>query len=157
MIVAIQAEADIRATPERVFDVSNDLDHIADAFVGYGPIPGTVSAEVIGAGELALGTSRRIYTNDGHDVVEEMLVFDRPSAVAYKLTGIAAPFSMLVRFARADWQFTATSDGVHVHWNYAFTLTTPLVWPVAAPLLKLVFRRWMRGCLVAIAGIAEKP
>ena len=110
MIVSTDAAAKIRATPERVFDVANDLENIAQAFVGYGPIPGTVRAEVIGGGVLAQGTSRRVYTSDGHDVVEEMLVFDRASAVAYRLTGISAPFSLLVRFARADWKFTETPD-----------------------------------------------
>jgi hypothetical protein len=156
MIVSTDAAAKIRATPERVFDVANDLENIAQAFVGYGPIPGTVRAEVIGGGVLAQGTSRRVYTSDGHDVVEEMLVFDRASAVAYRLTGISAPFSLLVRFARADWKFTETPDGTDVHWNYAFTLTSPLAWPLAGPLLQVVFRRWMRGCLTAIASIAEQ-
>ena len=156
MIVATQAEADIRATPVRVCDVSNDLEHIADAFVAYGPIPGTVSAEVIGGGKLAQGTSRRVYTSDGQHVDEEMLVLEPGAAVAYKLTGISPPFSLLVRHARADWKFTATPEGTHVHWNYAFTLTSPLAWPLAAPLLHWVFRRWMRRCLAAIGCLAER-
>lgn len=156
MIVATHAEADIRATPGRVCDVSNDLDRIADAFVAYGPIPGTVSAEVIGGGELVRGTSRRVYTSDGRHVDEEMLVLEPGVAVAYKLTGISPPFSFLVRHARADWKFTPTPEGTHVHWDYAFTLISPLAWPLAAPLLHLVFRRWMRRCLSAIGRIAER-
>jgi len=156
MVVETQAQATIRATPERVFDVTNDLDRIADAFVAYGPIPGTVSAEVIGGGALVQGVSRRVHTSDGHHVIEEMLIFDRAAAVAYKLTGISAPFSWLVRFARADWSFETVPEGTRVRWTYAFTLTTPLVWPVAAPMLHMVFRRWMYGCLEAIARIAER-
>lgn len=136
--------------------MSNDLDRIADAFVGYGPIPGTVRGEVIGGGALTQGATRRIYTDDGHDVVEEMLVLDRGRRVAYKLTGIAAPFSLLVRFARADWTFTPADGETYVQWTYAFTLTSPLVWPMAAPILHLVFRRWMQGCLTAIGAIAER-
>ena len=42
-----------------------------------------------------------------------------------------------------------------MHWNYAFTLTSPLAWPVAYPLLTQIFRRWMLGCLREIAAIAE--
>ena len=155
MIVSTQAEAEIQATPERVFDAANDLDRIADAFVGYGPIPGVTRAEVIGGGPLALGTTRKVYTSDGNAVDEEMLAFDRGKAIAYKLTGISPPFSLLVRFARADWRLTAASGATHVHWNYAFTLTSPLAWPLAYPLLTLVFKRWMLGCLREIGAIAE--
>ncbi len=156
MIVTTQAEADIRASPERVCDISNDLDGIADVFVGYGPIPGVVRAEVIGGTDLVQGSSRRVYTADGNDVIEEMLILERGRSVAYTLTGISPPFSFLVQYARADWTFTKTELGTHVHWTYAFTLTTPLAWPLAAPLLHLVFRRWMQGCLTAIAAIAQR-
>jgi hypothetical protein len=155
MIVSTQAEAEIQASPEQVFDAANDLDHIADAFVGYGPIPAVTRAEVVGGGPLALGTTRKVYTSDGNAVDEEMLVFDHGKAFAYKLTGIALPFSLLVRFARADWRLTPASGATHVQWNYAFTLTSPLAWPLAYPLLTLVFKRWMLGCLREIGAIAE--
>jgi hypothetical protein len=155
LIVSTEAEADFRATPEQAFDAANDLDRIADAFVAFGPIPGVTRAEVIGGGPLALGSIRKVHTNDGNSVDEEMLVFERGKAVAYRLTGISPPFSFLVRFARADWQLTATSTGTRVRWNYSFTLTSPLAWPLAYPLLTLVFRRWMLGCLREIGAIAE--
>jgi hypothetical protein len=61
----------------------------------------------------------------------------------------------LVRSARADWRLTPADGGTHVEWTYAFTLTSPLAWPVAYPLLTQVFRRWMLGCLREIGAIAE--
>ena len=125
MIVSTRAEARIRATPEAVFDAANDLDRIAEAFVGYGPIPGVTRGEVIGGGPLALGKTRKIFTSDGNTVDEEMLVYDRGHAVAYKLTGFSPPFSFLVRSARADWALSAAGAGTQVEWDYAFTLTSP--------------------------------
>lgn len=155
MIVATTAGARIKAAPEKVFDTANDLERIAEAFVAYGPIPGVTRGEVIGGGPLALGKTRKIFTSDGNDVDEEMLVYDRGKAFAYRLTGIAPPFSLLVRFARADWRLVPSDGHTLVEWTYAFTLTSPLAWPLAYPLLTQIFARWMSGCLREIGAIAE--
>jgi hypothetical protein len=44
-----------------------------------------------------------------------------------------------------------------VTWDYAFTLTHALAWPIAAPLLHLFMRTAMQNCLDAMARELELP
>jgi hypothetical protein len=154
MIVTTVATADTRASAASVFDVANDMEHIADAFVSFGPLPGVTKCEVAGGGPLELGKTRRVFLTDGHVVEEKMLLFDRPRAFSYTLRGIAKPFSWLVTHGKADWMLTESSAGTHIHWQYTFELSSPFAWPVAAPFLLLLFNAWMHRCLTRIVALA---
>jgi hypothetical protein len=156
MIVTTVATADTRASAATVFDVANDIDDIAEAFVSFGPIPGVARGEVIGGGPLAEGKTRRLQLTDGSMVEEDMLLFDRPRAFSYTLRGIGKPFGLLVRQGKAHWMLTESAAGTHVHWQYNFELTSALAWPVAGPLLHLLFNAWMRRCLGRITDLAVR-
>jgi hypothetical protein len=138
---------------EEVFDVANDIDSTPAIFRAYGLVPGVLRAEVIGAARLQQGATRRIATSDGNHMDEEMLVFDRPREVRYRLIGLASPFSLLVREAEACWTFAPSDRGTRIDWRYEFELTTALVWPVGVAVLQLAFRPWMKRCLANLARL----
>ncbi len=120
-------------------------------FPGYGPIS-AIKAVVLDA-PLAVGSTRQIHNADGTVLTERITVLDPPFRHAYELTGFSAPFSWLVRLGDADWTLQATEAGTMVRWRYDFSLTSPLVYPVCAPLLRIFMRRAMQRCLAAMADL----
>ena len=160
MKVELTAEIEIPAEAAKVFDAVNDAEGAPRIYAGHGPVPGVTEMRYDGDGAPRLGAVRKVWTSDGNVLEEKLVVYDRPRAHAYTLRGFSRPFSLLVREARADWRFDPVRDSAttRVGWKYAFTLTTPLVWPLAALFLHTVFHGWMLGCLgrarreVTIAG-----
>jgi len=65
------------------------------------------------------------------------------------------PLAWLAREGRADWRFAAVDAGTAVAWRYDFELTSPLAWPVAAPVLVGFMRTAMTRCLAAMAATLE--
>jgi hypothetical protein len=66
-----------------------------------------------------------------------------------------APLAWLAREGRADWRFTKVDKGTAVAWRYDFELTSPLAWPIAAPVLSGFMRTAMTRCLAAMATVLE--
>ena len=150
MQVLLSAEQPFVAAPDVVFARSLDPQRFVAAFRGAGPIPALIKIELLG--EPALGAERAVHSRDGAVLHERITAFEPGLRHAYELSGLRPPLAWLVSKGEADWRFALSPDGgTHVRWDYLFTLTTPLVWPLAAPLLKLFMRRAMRECLQALA------
>ena len=69
------------------------------------------------------------------------------------LPGFRPPFSWLVTRGEADWRIQKANGGTEVVWCYTFTLTTPLVYPLGALVIRFFMRQAMRRCLAAIADL----
>ena len=149
MPVRLSAEQHFADAPDVVFARSLDPRRFVAAFRGAGPIPALTKIELLG--EPALGAERAVHSRDGAVLHERITAFESGVRHAYQLSGLRPPLAWLVRRGEADWRFAALGEGTHVRWDYVFTLTTPLVWPLAAPLLKLFMQRAMRDCLQALA------
>ena len=119
------------------------------AFRGAGPIPALT--RIAQLGEPAEGAERAVHSADGAVLRECITAFEPGARHAYALSGLKPPLAWLVRRGDADWRFVAEGDGTRVRWDYLFSLTTPLLWPIAAPLLKGFMQRAMRDCLAALA------
>ncbi|MFT3808006.1 SRPBCC family protein [Arenimonas sp.] len=165
MQVRLSAEQRFAAAPALVFAQSLDPQGFVAAFRGAGPIPALTRIELLG--EPALGAQRAVHSSDGAVLHERITAFEPGVRHAYELSGLRPPLAWLVRKGEADWRFAPVAavahynlmaegfiripEGTDVRWDYVFTLTTPLVWPLAAPLLKLFMQRAMRECLRALA------
>jgi hypothetical protein len=149
MNVQLEAEIEVAADAATIFDTVNDAEGAPRIYAKHGPVPGVTELRYDGDGKPRLDAVRQVSTADGNVLEEKLVVYDRPRAHSYTLRGFAMPFSLLVREARADWRFEPVPGAVatRVHWTYTFTLTTPLVWPLAALFLHTVFHGWMLGCL----------
>jgi hypothetical protein len=147
-------EADCPQPPDRTFAHILLPTTIPDAVHGAGPIPRVVRTEMLGSGRMAVGAARRVHAADGTSVLETVVEIAAPSRHRYVLSEFGRPFAWLVRSGEALWTLTPREGGTHVRWDYSFTLTTPLAWPVVALLLRLWFRRAIGEALARVlAGI----
>lgn len=153
MNVNLLAERRIYAMPELAYRLALDPERFPPLFPGFGPIPALRRMALHGA--PAVGTLRDVEDVDGVVMQERIDALEPDRRHAYTLSGLKPPLSLLVRRGAADWTFGICGEGVHVRWVYAFELTTPLAWPVAAPLLHVFMRTAMLRCLAAMAHVLE--
>jgi hypothetical protein len=153
MQVQTRARIEIPLLPERAFDLAVADETFPRTLRGYGPIPGLARVETVGGAPVA-GATRRVSMTDDSVIVEELLEHERPRRHRYRwLEPPAPPFSLLVRSAEGDWKFSPAGAGTSIEWTYRFELTSPLVLPLAAPVVWL-FRRWMERGLARLRDLA---
>jgi uncharacterized protein YndB with AHSA1/START domain len=152
MQIRLLAQHTFPAPPAAVFALALDPARFPATFRGCGPIPAVrrITAQL----PLAVGATRELENSDGSRVTERITALEAPRHHAYTLTGLAPPFSWLVRAGHADWTFTGEGEGTHVQWRLDWELASPLAWPVAWPLLQGFMRGAMRRCLRAMAEVA---
>jgi hypothetical protein len=146
MKLRVRAAVTVHRPRPEVYDFSVANQTLALVLKKFGPIPGITSAEFTAGGSLAAGAQRHVHMSDGAVIEEEVLEADRPRVHRYRwLRGLRPPFSLMVRSGEACWTFSdADGGGTDVEWVYLFALRSPLVYPLAAPILFLLFRRWMQ-------------
>jgi len=156
MDVNLRATRHFRAPPEAVFALALDPVRFPATFRGFGPIP-AIRAITLHA-PPAVGSTRELANSDGSRPLERITALEPPHRHAYVLSNLNVPFSWLVRAGHADWSFVPDAGGTAVTWRYRFELTSPLAWPLAAPLLHAFFAAAMRRCLAAMATtLAAQP
>ncbi|MEP6941166.1 MAG: SRPBCC family protein [Rudaea sp.] len=153
MNVLLHARRSIAASPEAVYALSLDCERFPALFTGFGPIPGLRRISL--HGPLAVGATRDVEDNAGLVLRERIDALEPGLRHAYTLSGLHPPLAWLAREGRADWRFVAANAGTRVDWSYDFALTTPLAWPLAAPLLRIFMRGAMQRCLDAMARSLE--
>jgi hypothetical protein len=150
MDISVRVERTIRAAPPAVFALALDATRFPATFAGCGPIPALRRITPLAA--PAVGSEREVESSDGSLLIEQITAFDPPRRHAYTLSGLRPPLAWLVRSGCADWHFSAVGDNeTCISWNYTFALTHALVWPIAAPLLRIFMGGAMRRCLGAMA------
>jgi hypothetical protein len=153
MTVEICVARTINAAPAAVFALALDPSRFPATFTGCGPIPGL--RRITPHSAPALGSTREVESSDGSLLIERITVFDPPQRHCYELSNLRPPLAWLVRTGDADWTFADAGDATQVNWRYAFTLTSALAWPVAAPLLHIFMGAAMRRCLANMARMLE--
>jgi uncharacterized protein YndB with AHSA1/START domain len=148
MELQVTAEVEVPRPIEVVFDQAVAPENLPKFFRGAGPVPGIARVEIEDGAKMAAGVLRKVHNTDGSVMDERIEALDRPSLQKYRITGgFRFPFTLLVRGARGEWSFTSRGAGTHILWTFTFELTTPLVWPFAAPIARGAFRRAMREAL----------
>jgi hypothetical protein len=156
MQVHCHAERNFSCPPAQVFQLIVDPVRFPLAFRGYGLIPAIRMIELVTP--LAVGAIRRIHNVDGSTLSERITILDPPDLHAYTLSGFRPPFSWLVSCGDARWSVSGKDSQAIVRWDYAFTLSTGLVWPLAAVLLRFFMARAMQRCLDNMATLlAGRP
>lgn len=148
-------EALVESDAATAFECASNTEDLPKIFPGKGPVPGVVSASVVGGGPLVAGAVRRVHTRDGNVLDETYLRFDRPDAYAYEMTKLTVPLSLLFTRATGSWTFTPEGGATRVHWSYRVALTSPLAAPLAAVLVKVFIRGAMAECLRRVKANAE--
>jgi hypothetical protein len=153
MQITCQAERPMRCSAAAAFALLTDHQRFPLVFTGYGPIAALRSVSL--DAPLAVGATRRVHGADGSTLTETITALDPPRHHAYVLSGFRPPFSWLVRRGEADWLVTAGSATTFVRWDYVFTLTSAVIYPLAAPLLRVFMTGAMRRCLDNMARLLE--
>jgi uncharacterized protein YndB with AHSA1/START domain len=153
MAVHLSAERRFAAPVDAVFALSVDPQRFPAAFTGLGPIPALTS--ILPDAPAAVGSTRQLTSADGSQLTERIVAWEPPHRHRYVLSGFAAPLAWLVRAGTAEWRLSGRDGGTDVHWTYDFELTTPLAWPLAAPLLKIFMQGAMKRCLDNLSALPE--
>lgn len=153
MAVHLAADRRFDASIDAVFALSVDPQRFPATFVGMGPIPALTS--ITPDAPSAVGSTRQLVSADGSRLTERIVAWEPPRLHRYVLSGFGAPLAWLVRAGTAQWTLSERDGGTAVHWTYDFELTSPLVWPLAAPLLKVFMQGAMARCLERMAAVAE--
>lgn len=146
----------VQCPREQVFDVVICPETIPAVFHGHGPIPRATQAEMLSAGGMRKGATRRVTNADGSVIDEEITTVERPSRHAYRLTkGLKLPFTLLVRSAKGEWQLEQQGDGTQITWTFSFELTSAFAWPVGK-LMTRPFGIAMQQALARIRDMCEQ-
>ena len=149
MWIELQVASSFAAATEVVFALAVDAERFPTLFRGFGPIPALRRISL--HGPLAVGVRRDVEGEDGVVMLETVTALEPGRRHGYTLSRLRPPLSWLVRVGHADWTFAPRDGGTDVTWRYRFELTSPLAWPVAAPLLHVFMRGAMQRCLQAMA------
>jgi len=135
---------------EEVFAFSCRNDTYERNLRPLGPVAGVQTAEFFEGHSLAEGSKRRITLTDGSVLEEVILDYAPPTKHRYRWSkGLKGPFAFLVRSGTGSWDFTEVDAGTRIDWGYDFELKSPLVYPLAMPIM-LLFRAWLDQSLKAI-------
>src|SRR6476659_2995589 len=114
------------------FEGASSNETLPRIFPGKGPIPGAVSAQVVGGGPIVRGAVRRVRTNDGNELDETYIEFDPPTGYAYEMSRFKPPLSLLMKKATGTWRFSPEAGGTRIVWTYSVALPSPLAVPLTA-------------------------
>ena len=153
MAVHLAVDRWFDAPLDAVFALSVDPARFPACFVGMGPIPALT--RIAPDAPSAVGATRQLSSADGSQLTERIVAWEPPRLHRYVLSGFAAPLAWLVRAGTAEWRLGEREGGSAVQWSYDFELTSPLAWPLAAPLLKIFMQGAMRRCLGRMATLVE--
>ena len=153
MNIRLRAQRRIAASADAVYALAIDAQRFPAVFTGYGPIPGL--RRITLHGDPAVGTTRDVEDNAGVVMRERIDALEPGRRHAYTLSGLKPPFAWLVRVGHADWTFAPAGNATDVAFGYEFELTSPLAWPLAAPLLRVFMRGAMQRCLDGMARALE--
>lgn len=103
------------------------------------------------------GSYRTIHLTDGNTVREEVTAADSPDYFAYRLSEFTNPVvRRLVKGARGQWWFTDEGAGTKAKWTYTVDSTSGVTGFVLVPIVKVLWRRYMKTALGAVKARAEK-
>jgi hypothetical protein len=102
----VSASRVIGAPTEKVFDFAVAAENLPRILVGFGPIPGIASIEMLDGAALATGAKRRVRMSDGSEIFEEVTALDRPRRHTYRFeltSPLAAPLAAVVMILFKRW------------------------------------------------------
>jgi hypothetical protein len=157
MNINTSASVIINRPREDVFALATDHAVIPELFRGFGPIPAIEKISMIEGSGLTAGSVRLVENSDGSKLRERIVLFNPPREQQYILeSGFRPPFSLLVSSGQGHWTFNRSSNGTLVTWNFSFTLTHPLAYPMAMQVATVLFNQAQKQCLKRLKNKCEQ-
>lgn len=102
------------------------------------------------------GSTRIVHLSDATFCRETVKVATAPDYFAYRLTEFSSRIiRLLVSEANGQWWFTDEGAGTRAKWTYTAESRFFLATPVLVPVIKILWRRYMRSALARITARAE--
>jgi hypothetical protein len=156
MHLDVELELTVNRSPEQVFDLVGDYRNFPRTIAQTALVPGVTRAEPLPGAASGVGSRRRLHMTDGSTMDEEVTAFERPREHSYRwLNSPPMPSRLIVSGARGSWRFLPDPRGTRIAWSYRFELSSPLVYPLALPLVA-AFRDWMKKSLVRVQTLLDE-
>ncbi len=123
--------------------------------LGYGPVPAVVSTTEQSGPWDQPGSSRTVHLADGSTAREQVTACERPGHFAYRVDEFSGYVRYLAAEANGEWWFTEACQGTDVVWIYSFTARSRPAQLILLPVVKLLWRGFMRAGMRAFGELAE--
>ncbi len=125
--------------------------------LGYGPVPAVAATSDQSGPWDRVGSTRTVHLADGSSAREQVSACDRPAFFAYRVSEISSYLARLVLEGRGQWRFTeAAADATEVSWTYTFAARSQLARLALIPVVRLLWRGYMRGGMRAFGELAGR-
>jgi hypothetical protein len=102
------------------------------------------------------GSNRIVHTTDGAQVRETVTAAVAPDYFSYRVNEFSSPLiKRLVSEARGQWWFSSEGDRTHAKWTYSFDTRGIWAVPILFPMVKLLWKRYMRAAMNVTKQRAE--
>lgn len=154
--VTITLTMHARAPVQDVFQFVTAKDVLPKILLGYGPLPGVMSAsESTGPWDVP-GSFRMVRLKDGSSAREELTDHQPPTYFAYRTSDFTSVLKYVASQGRGQWWFTPDEQDTRVKWTYTFTARSRFAQPVLMAFVSLLWRGYMRGALREIKAQTEQ-
>ncbi len=123
--------------------------------LGYGPIPAVVATSEQSGPWDRVGSTRTVRLADRSTACEQVTACERPEFFAYRVSEISSQLGRLVLEGRGQWRFTEVDRcSTEVSWTYTFAARSRLARLALIPVVRLLWRGYMRVGMRVFAGLA---
>jgi hypothetical protein len=154
--ISVSASARVGVPRAALFDwfIPVELPRI---LLGYGPVPSIVKTSgQTGAWDVP-GSSRMVHLSDGSSAREQVTECVRPSHFGYRVGEFTGNVRHLATGARGAWTFVeaAAGAGTDVRWTYTFVARSAVARVVLFPVVKVLWRGFMRAAMQRMVELSE--
>ncbi|MEK7689604.1 MAG: SRPBCC family protein, partial [Bdellovibrionota bacterium] len=103
-----------------------------------------------------VGKTRHLQLADGNRVREEILEYQSPARIFYKIGDISGPFGLLI--SHANGEFALTDIGAtqtRVRWTYHYHSKNLFTAPFVFVIIRLFWQAYMHQVLARVAALAK--
>ena len=103
------------------------------------------------------GSTRIVHLSDATFCRETVKVATAPDYFPYRLTDFSSRMiQLLVREANGQWWFTDEGAGTRAKWTYTAESRFFIATPILVPVIRILWRRYMRSAMGRIKARAER-
>jgi hypothetical protein len=156
LAISSTVSVSIDASAKQVFDWFLDLD-IARVLNGYGPLPAVLETyDQTGSWDTP-GQKRKLSMSSNIRATQEILVCDRPSFFAYRVTGFTHALDRFAYGAEARFWFEPSSDqNTIMRWTYTFWPRSIIGKVALYPVIRTIWHWYMQSTIQHMKAIAER-
>jgi hypothetical protein len=102
------------------------------------------------------GSNRTVHLADGNTAFEEVMVCERPSYFAYRVSKFTNAIRFLADEATGQWWFEEKGSKTDVKWTYTFHAHNALTALLLFPIVQLFWNGYMRVGMKTTKQLAEQ-